>query len=55
MAESKSRVMVGFFGLLGVMFISFLIFTFFMVKNFSPKAMDSFADDGSSSVGVEIS
>ena len=52
MAESKSRVMVGFFGLLAVMFISFLIFTFLMVKNFSPKSINSLSSDDSSKVGV---
>lgn len=52
MAESKSRVMVGFFGLLAVMFISFLIFTFLMVKNFSPKSINSMSSDDSSKVGV---
>lgn len=53
MSESRSKVVVGFFSLIAVMFISFLIFSFFLVKNFSPSSASSFsADLSGSEVGV---
>jgi len=52
MSESKSRVVVGFFGLIGVMFISMLVFAFLLLKNFSPRSMDSLGNAENAEVGV---
>ena len=56
MAESRGRVIFGFFGLVGIMFVSLLVFTFLMVKNFSPASINSIVESEISAVGVvEIS
>jgi protease IV len=52
MSESKSRVIFGFFGLVGVMFISMLIFSFLLLRNFSTKSLDSISSSDQSVVGV---
>ncbi len=52
MAESKSRVIYGFFGLIGVMFISMLIFAFLLLRNFSPKMSEGLSVNSESQVGV---
>ena len=52
MSESRSRVIYGFFGLVGVMFISLLVFAFLLLRNFSPRSLDSVSSFNRSSVGV---
>ena len=52
MSESRSRVMIGFFGLIGVMFISLLIFCFLLLRSFSPGSISSISKMESPSVGV---
>ncbi len=52
MSESRSRVMIGFFGLIGVMFISLLIFCFLLLRSFSPSSISSISKMESPSVGV---
>lgn len=52
MSESKSRVVVGFFGLIGVMFISMLIFAFLLLKNFTSSSIDSLTTTAKPEVGV---
>ena len=53
MSESRSRVVVGFFSLIAVMFISFLIFSFFSSKKLFTHNSSSFsADLSGSEVGV---
>ena len=52
MSESRSRVVVGFFGLIAVMFISLLIFAFLLLDNFSPRSMNSLSENKDSMIGV---
>ena len=57
MSESRSRVVLGFFTLIGVMFISLLIFSFLLMKNFSSNDFGDIAKSSEeSNIGVvEIS